>query len=334
MATTRVGSSIRWRQAGSAATGGPGWPPSYHDSIRKHIMKALLISIFIVLSGEISEAAVVNDNCMSDQSAELQAAIDAMTTNITLPVGCIAISKPIYSKSWITLRGSGKRLTTLKALSTFQGAALVIIGSGLDSDAGSNRQLVFDSMISDLTLDTTSAPAGTSCAYMAGAQEGSGMQHDLCIGVKGATSDAIRIAGNVNRAAIRDIEIYPATAIRYGIVNDNAYCGCEISDITVGITNPLVAGIRVFDTNFTASRIHCAQAANCIQVDGNNSVGVISIVDGPTVLTTNGYLLFVAGASKIVAQGLIRNGYTHSVLSLFDPVNRADPYIGQIVINN
>src|SRR5689334_3907127 len=151
-------------------------------------MKTLLTVLVISLSSIPARAAIVNDNCASDQSAAVQAAIDARTGIVTLPVGCIAISRPIYARSWITLRGAAKRLTTLRALPGFQGKALVIVGTNLEADRATDRQIVFDSMVSDLTLDTNAAPAGTSCAYVAGAQEGSGLERDLCIGVRGATS--------------------------------------------------------------------------------------------------------------------------------------------------
>lgn len=302
---------------------------------RGYIVRALLIPILVISFTVTAHAAIINDNCLSDQTVQLQDAIDARTGNVTLPVGCIAISKPIYAQTWVALQGAGKRLTVLKALPTFRGEALVIIGTNLDSDIALGRSLVFDSMVSDMTLDATAAPAGTSCAHLAGAQEGSGLQRNACVGVSGATSDAIVITDNVNRVAFRDIEIYPATAIRYGISNSNAFCGCEINNVTVGVTFPMEAGIRVLDGVFTALRIHCVYAANCIQVDGNNSVGVITGVDGPTVLSTTGNLLFVRAASKVVAQGLVRNGYTRSVQSLFGAgVDRADPYIAQILINN
>jgi hypothetical protein len=298
-------------------------------------MKALLMLILIILPHATANAAIVNDNCVSDQSSQIQSAIDARTGNITLPAGCIAISKPIYARDWISLQGAGRRLTTLKALANFEGPALVVIGTNLPSDDAADRDRVYDSMISDLYLDVAAAPAGTSCAYIAGAQAGSGMQRDLCAGVNGPTSDAIRISGNVNGAAFRELEIYPATAIRYGISIENAYCSCELSNITIGVTYSLTAGIRVLDTMFTASRIHCELAANCIRVDGNNSVVVISSIDGQTTGANPGYLLYVSGASKVVGQGLVKDSYAHNVRSLWGVnIDRSDPYIAQLLINN
>lgn len=306
-------------------------------------MKKFLIPIIGMIFSIASHAAIVNDNCASDQSAAIQSAIDAQTSNVVLPAGCIGIAKPIYLKSWISLSGAGKRLTKLKALSTFKGvtlgtstvSALVIVGTNQSTDSGNNRQIVFDSMVSDLTLDASLAPAGANCAYIAGAQEGSGLQRAMCVGVHGTTSDAIRILGNVNRAAIHELEIYPSSAIRYGISNENAFCGCEISDITVGVQNPMTAGLHFLNGQFTASRIHCEFAANCIEVIGDNGLGVVSSVDGPTASSTTGNLIFVSGASKVVAQGLAKNGYTTTVLSYWGAgINRTDPGIGQILINN
>lgn len=298
-------------------------------------MKPLSILVLIAVCSTTAAAAIVNDNCASDQSAQIQVAIDARTGNVALPAGCIAVSRPIYAKDWVSLQGAGRRLTTLKALPTFKGPALVIVGTGLPADAASGHQLVFDSMVSDLFLNVEDAPAGTSCAYVGGAQQGSGMQRDLCWGVKGATSDAIRITGNVNRADFRELEIYPVTAIRYGIVSENAFCGCEMANITIGVTNPLIAGIRISDAVFIANRIHCEYAENCVQVNGNNSVGVITSVDGPTAVSTSGYLVFVAAGPKVVAQGLVKNGYAGNIRSLSDPgIDRADPYIAEILINN
>lgn len=294
--------------------------------------------IFILLSLTLctsASAAVVNDNCSSDQSSQVQSAIDARTTNVILPAGCVGISKPIYAKSWISLQGAGKRLTKLKALPNFLGPALVIIGTNDPADSSTDRQIVFDSMVSDLTLDATTAPVGTSCAYVAGAQEGSGMQRVMCVGTQGATTDAIRIAQNVNRAVFREIEIYPYAAIRYGISNENAFCGCEISNITVGVSNPVTAGIRFYNGQFQINRVHCENDSNCIQIDGDNGLGVLTSIDGPTATTLTGNLIFVSGASKVAAQGLAKNGYSTAVLSWWGSgMNRTDPGIGQVLINN
>lgn len=307
--------------------------------IYEEILVALLGAVFSVAS----HAAIVNDNCASDQSAALQAAIDAQKTNVVLPAGCIGISKPIYAKSWVSLFGAGKRLTKIKALSGFKGVAingvtiksLVILGTNQSADSANNRQMVFDAMVSDLTLDASLAGSGTNCVYVAGAQEGSGIQRTQCVGVQGTTTDAIRILGNVNRAVFNEIEIYPAAPIRYGISNENAYCGCEMSNITVGVQSTAVAGLHFLNGQFTANRIHCEFASNCIEIIGDNGLGVVTSVDGPTASSTTGNLLFVSGASKIVAQGLAKNGYTNTVLSYWGAgINRADPGIGQILINN
>ena len=275
----------------------------------------------MILSSVVAEAAIINDNCATDQSTQLQEAIDSRVGNVILPAGCIAISQPIYARDWVSVQGAGRRLTTLKALPNFQGPALVIIGTALPSDDASDRDNVYDAMISDLFLDVTAAPPGTSCAYLAGAQAGSGLQRDLCNGVRGATSDAIRVARNVNRAALRELEIYPATAIRYGISIDT-FCACELSNITIGVTFPLVVGIHILDTVFTAHRIHCELANYCIEIDGNNSVAVLASIDGQTTGTNPGYLLFVGGASKVVAQGLAKDSYLHNVRSMWGVVTK------------
>ena len=58
-------------------------------------------------------------------------------------------------------------------------------------------------------------------------------------------------------------------------------------------------------------------------------------VDGQTTNLTTGYLVLVSGSSKVVGQGLAKNAYTGNVRSLSGAgVDRADPYISQIVINN
>ncbi len=290
-------------------------------------MKKVVILALLVAFDVTAEAAIVNDNCASDQSVQIQAALDSRAGNVVLPEGCIAIARPIYARSWISLRGAGRRLTTLKALPTFAGSALVVIGADGDS--------LYDAMVSDLSLDAGAAPAGTSCAYLAGAQAGSGMQRDLCIGVKGAASDAIRIAGSVHQAALRELEITPAAPIRHGISIENALCNCEIKNVTIGVTYPMAAAIRVIDAVFIAHRIHCELATHCIQIDGNNSVAVLDSIDGKTIEVTDGYLLYVSGSSRVVARGLAKNSYTGNVRSLVGPgLDRADPYIAQILINN
>ena len=203
------------------------------------------------------------------------------------------ISDTIVMESSQRLQGVNKRLTKIKALSSFPiNTAMVQWGTSGP---------VFDTALYDMWLDANLI-AGSLCLYSNQANEGCGLFR--CI-VENSLDTAVFWDSGCEHFGNFDIEIILTNAdSNYGIKIGNGTDNVgpiNINRITIGgrgIGNT-TAGIYVRDaplSSFVFSDVHLESMTDGILVEGDNPQGICAYVDSEVVANT----VHLTGASDVV----------------------------------
>ena len=260
-------------------------------------------------------------NGVTDDTAAINAAITAAAAangglggTVLLPPGTYMVSAPITLPSGVVLGGSGRTSTILRAMTTFSGSALVIMGTSL----------CFGTRVANMTVDCNGyAAKGITSSWL---NEQSGLEH---VTVQGFSTVGVDWStGNCQNFTVISVEIYGTNAS--GIIGMRFGSGvglARVRDCTAipvgatGVAAPASSiGLQFIGGAGSAVQgIHVEGCITGIDIDGASGISVSNVSGiGGTGIVTNIVQLENIEQDCITLFSLFNGGATYTLNDLMD----------------
>lgn len=263
---------------------------------------------------------------VTDDTTSIQKALDYAGNNsvgrVFLPSGTANISATLTYKKGISVEGSGKRNTILKATENFNGAYMLM--------PGDENGMAFDNFISHLWVHCNDI-SGLSGIKYTSAQEGCGTNWGVLI--TNFRQYGIDLTNSPANCYINDIEIYGSKL--GSICGISILHGSEIYINKATILGDNNAGERTLSTGIRIELSDtiigmgwhfetCEDGVLCI---GDNVSGVVNGINSNTAGTGANNLIRFTGAPRMVFNSIQRNNANVAIKNDYGAMTITNPFI-------